>query len=247
MGLSLSGLEATSDAAWLLGVLRVFAEHERDGGRLTTRVLYTNGSGLCAETTGATLLPALVAAGLTRVELSRHAVDPARNAAIMRFRPGVAVAEARVFEAMAREVAKAVPLRMVCVLQRGGVETAEQAREYLAWAASLGAGDVVFRELARLGDLYRPGRSVRLVGERRVAVEPFISAFLPGHGVEVVDGYYYYSVRISRSAAIDAIFEASDYAEMRRQHESDVIRKLVFHPHGTLGGDWSPDREILWP
>lgn len=79
MGLSLSGLEATSDPAWLLGLLALVREQ---GALLPERVLYTNGSGLA---THPELIDALAEASFDRVELSRCHFDERTNQRIMRF------------------------------------------------------------------------------------------------------------------------------------------------------------------
>lgn len=256
MGLSLSGLEATSDPTWLSAVLATFADHLRAGGCLDERVLYTNGSGFADRETGEALVAALAAIDLTRVELSRHALGTAENDAIMRFRPGVAIRDRDTFTAVARRIAAAFPLRMVCVVQRGGVATPRDVARYAAWALALGAQEVVFRELARLDDTYRPTRSVRVVDDTRVPIESVLAFWRSDQGGAelrrfdpecVVAGYYYWSLRFRDAAGRRIIFETSDYATMKQCHRSEVVHKLVFHPNGSLGADWSPFQRILVP
>jgi hypothetical protein len=245
IGISLSGLEATDDAGWLLGVLDALGDHERESP-VEERVLYTNAAGLARETTGATLLPRLRDYGLTRAEVSRQHFDQGANDAIMRFRPGRPIRDRAVFERTLIDVQDHVPVRLVCILQAGGVATAEGVAAYVAWAAKLGVGDVVFRELSRLGEEYADNRPLRTIEANRVALEPLVEALWPTlvpHAVTA--GYYFWNVRTTL-AGVTVTFETSDYREMKRRHTSGVVFKLIYHANGNLCGDWDPDREVLF-
>lgn len=244
IGFSLSGLEQTDDADYFETVLDAVRDH-RDVAPVDDVVLYSNGSGLARETTGARLLPRL--SELTRVELSRHAATQGANDAIMRFRPEVPVSRIEIFEQVARDALDHTHVRLVCVVQRGGVWDLTTLQAYLRWARSLGVRDVVFRELSRLGDLYRPNRTLRLVEEGRVAIESLIAPALEWdelHPERLTAGYYYWNLR-ARWHEIQVTFETSDYVEMKQRHQSGVIYKMVFHADGTLSADWDPDREVL--
>jgi hypothetical protein len=251
LGLSLSGLEATDDAPWLLRLLAALMDHERRGGRWTDRVLYSNGAGLYPGTTGERIVPRLQDLALTRVELSRHADHEAANMAIMRFRPGVLVAEQAIFEDTVRFVSRHLPVRLVCVVQEGGVASVDQVLRYAAWARALGVRDLVFRELSRIHGGYRPTRSLRIVDRRRVPIERLLAPLLAraGHGDLRADavtvGYYYWNVRFTYAGDTALVLETSDYNVMKQQHRTDVIHKLVFHADGTLAADWDPDRQVI--
>ena len=82
MGMSLSGLEATSDPAWMLRLLALIEAYDE---LFPERVLYTNGTGLC---THPTLIDGLEMAHFDRVELSRCHFDEVVNQRIMRFDRG---------------------------------------------------------------------------------------------------------------------------------------------------------------
>lgn len=242
MGLSLSGLEQTDDADFFEGIMDSIAAHRQSGGAIRDVVLYSNGAGLARSTTGGRLLPRL--AEVTRVELSRHSNVQSRNDAIMRFRPEVPVAAQAVFEDVVRDAAALTHVRLVCVVQHGGVD-ALTLMSYLRWAAQLGVKDVVFRELSRLGDTYRANRTLRLVEERRIGIEGLFESV--HHELEllhVVDGYYYWNVACAFEG-MRVTFEVADYIQMKTEHASEVVQKLVFHADGTLGADWDPDREVL--
>jgi hypothetical protein len=250
IGYSLSGLEATDDAAWLLDVLDVLDAHGR-ASPVGERVLYSNGNGLSPRTTGAHLVPRLAAFGLTRVELSRHAVAQGDNDAIMRFHAHAATRDNDAFaEAVQFARAGGLRVRLVCVVQRGGVADLDAAERYLAWARALGVDDVVFRELSRTGARYRANASLRLVDDARVPIETFLRA-LEGRNarafapIERTRGYYYENVRGTWDG-VSVTFEASDYVDMKARHASGVVHKLVFHANGNLCADWDPEREVLW-
>ncbi|MFK8001274.1 MAG: hypothetical protein AB8H86_16890 [Polyangiales bacterium] len=243
MGLSLSGLEQTDDADFFEGIMDSIVAHRQSGGCIRDVVLYSNGAGLARSTTGARLVPRL--AEVTRVELSRHSNLQSRNDAIMRFRPEVSVAKQAAFEEVVRDAHAFAHVRLVCVVQHGGVDDARTLMSYLRWAANLGVKDVVFRELSRLGDTYRANRTLRLVEERRVGIEGLFEGVhqeLELH--HVVDGYYYWNVACAFED-MRVTFEVADYIQMKKEHASDVVQKLVFHADGTLGADWDPDREVL--
>ncbi len=249
LGFSLSGLEQTDDPDFFEAVLDAIGTHRAAGAPIDDVVLYSNGAGLARETTatpedaGRRLLPRL--AEVTRVELSRHAATHDANQAIMRFRPGVPVADRTVFERVAQDAMERTHVRLVCVVQEGGVWDQESLWTYLRWAESIGVRDVVFRELSRLGDLYRPNRTLRLIEEHRVSIESLLEPALElVEPVAVTAGYYYWNLR-ARWRGIDVTFETSDYVEMKRRHQSGVIYKLVFHADGTLSADWDPDREVI--
>ena len=245
LGFSLSGLEQTDDPDFFATVLDAVKAHRESGAPIEESVLYSNGAGLTQATHGARLLPRL--REITRIELSRHASTQPRNDAIMRFRPGVEVARREVFERVAQDAAQHTHVRLVCVVQRGGVWDLDTLRAYLDWARAIGVRDVVFRELSRLGDLYRPNRTLRLIEDGRVAIESLIAPALGWDALRlerVTAGYYWWNLR-ARWDDVEVTFETSDYVEMKRRHQSGVIYKLVFHADGTLGADWDPDREVL--
>ncbi|MFT5355130.1 MAG: hypothetical protein ACI9KE_002346 [Polyangiales bacterium] len=193
MGLSLSGLEQTDDADFFEGIINTIVDHRQSGGAIRDVVLYSNGAGLARSTTAERLLPLL--REVSRVEFSRHSNQQDRNDAIMRFRPDVAVAEQAVFEQVVQDAHAFSHVRLVCVVQHGGVDDAATVMSNLRWAAELGVKDVVFRELSRLGDTYKANRTLPLVEERRVGIEGlFEGVHQELKLLHMVDGYYYWNV-----------------------------------------------------
>jgi hypothetical protein len=249
MGLSVSGLEATSDPDWLEALLSVLAKHESGGHPFRDKVLYTNGFGF-ATPVGAQLFQALHRFGLARLELSRHSADADRNQNLMRFRPGVAVADNAAFEDVVARVRGRFAVRLVCVPQRGGVDDAGTLAAYLRWATSMGIRDVVFRELATIGDGYVEGSTARHHERARIAVASLRDILLAG-GVgfgfrHVADrsGYYYRTTLLERGSLRVAL-ESSCYVRMHARHRSGFVYKLVHHTNGNLCGGWNPDRDVL--
>ncbi|MGO1001483.1 hypothetical protein [Lysobacter sp. CA196] len=249
---SLSGLEASDDEAWFLQLLDTLAAAERDGVAVEERVLYSNGAGF-ARGRGAELIAALQRFGLSWVELSRHHPEPLRNQAIMRFREHEAIADAAVFEGVARRIADALPLRQVCILQHGGIDDAVGIDAYLDWAQRCGAGTVIFREFSRLGPDYRDNASRRYIERERVAIEAVLADCMAAPWwprmtpQQITEGYYFWNLRLrDERRGLQVVFESSDYGAMHRRHASGDLYKLVFHANGRLCAGWQPDRDILW-
>jgi hypothetical protein len=246
MGLSLSGLEATSDADWLLDVLAATGEHEREGAAFAEKVLYTNGSGLAAWPNR--LTPVLREAKLTRIEISRHSDRRPDNDRIMRFRGGVAVAGEEGFAQAIRNASSAAPVALVCILQAGGISRLEDVERYLGWARTMGVRQVIFRELSRLHDLYRPNATYRYIDAVSVPIEPTLRDALVSGRFEAIQGtlgYYYWNLRTKWAESVDVTFESSDYQRMKALHAGDTVYKLVFHANGQLCADWDPNTRVL--
>ena len=110
-------------------------------------VLITNGLQLAALEPAAAIaqLGELQQAGLGVLAVSRHHADEATNAALMK----VETKTPALLHAW-RSQADASPglrLRLVCVLQRGGVASTADIGEYVAWAVAMGVDEVCFKEL----------------------------------------------------------------------------------------------------
>jgi pyruvate-formate lyase-activating enzyme len=88
-------------------------------------------------------LARLEEAGLTVLSLSRHHAEPSRNAALMRLDTGTE----RVLESFRAGHLRTLKPRLVAVLQRAGLDSAEALAEYLEWAAAQGVEEVTWKEL----------------------------------------------------------------------------------------------------
>ncbi|WP_256078638.1 radical SAM protein [Massilia sp. YIM B04103] len=248
---SLSGLETTDDPEWMRQMLDALQRHA-ESSPVNDRVLYTNGSGLAHAAHGAALIERLAAFGLDWVELSRHHHREDTNQSIMRFRSGVEVRQQERFAAMLQRLSGRMPVKLVCIVQAGGVATAGDALDYLGWARNLGVEAVVFREFSQLDDSYRDNVTSRYIAGTRIPMAGLLEQclnqpeFATQFGFEqVTEGYYFWNL-IGRYRGMRVTFEASDYALMHRQHGSGNVYKLVFHANGNLCAGWNPERHILF-
>ncbi|MDP9895974.1 hypothetical protein J2W32_005074 [Variovorax boronicumulans] len=248
---SLSGLETSDDADWMLQLLHTLTASEKDGPLIEDRVLYTNGAGFAAPQ-GEALRCALQAFGLSWLELSRHHHDGATNQAIMRFRPEVTIGDQTVFERTARQLADAVPLRLVCILQRGGVAQPQDVAAYLSWARQCGASTVVFREFSRLDDCYRDNATARYLRAERVSMDALLTACLDDPEVSrgwtleaLTEGYYFWNLRLRTESGLNVVFESADYGAMHARHATGDIYKLVYFADGQLCAGWEPGHDVL--
>ncbi|WP_066269596.1 hypothetical protein [Hydrogenophaga palleronii] len=248
---SLSGLENSDDSAWLLQLLSVLQAAEQNGIPVQERVLYSNGSGF-ALVPGPVLLDALQRFGLSWVELSRHHHQGAANQAIMRFRPGQPITRQPCFEQVVQQLAARLPLRLVCLLQQGGIASPDGVADYLAWAAHCGAGTVIFREFSRLDRDYRDNGTARYLASARVPMAPLLRACLddPRLGprwqlCSLTEGYYFQNLRVRTPEGLEVVFEWSDYGAMHERHASGEVYKLVYFANGQLCAGWDPGHDVL--
>lgn len=246
MGLSLSGLEATSEPEWLLRLLALLERHPK---LFAEKVLYSNGSGLATDER---LIPALVRAGFDRVELSRAHFDSKTNHRVMRFDLAQPIRQGAVFDAVVRRaLASGLAVKLVCILNDQAVATVEQVEQYVEQAQALSVEHVVFRELSALGELYVPNRETRWIDRHRVSVRALMDAIYDDarrrDGWElqgVTAGYYYYNERYLRGRT-EVTLEGSSYVAHHEAVESGVLQKLVFHSTLELCGDWVPDAQRI--
>jgi hypothetical protein len=245
---SLSGLETTDDADFMCALLDSLSQHAQRSP-VEQRVLYSNGAGF-AGSARARLLARLSSFELSWVELSRHHFDAERNQAIMRFRDGQLQREAAGFDSMLAALREAHAVKLVCIVQRGGIDSAETLDQYLSWAQARGVNSVIVREFSKLDTSYVRNGTARYIDSARVAVEGLLrdtsqrlGAALELHSVTA--GYYFWNV-VGRYQGMEVIFEVADYALMRTLHDSERIYKLVFHNNGALCAGWEPGQQVLF-
>ncbi len=248
---SLSGLEMTDDIAWLCQLMAVLAEHAAHSP-VEQRVLYTNGSGFADPHGGAALAAQLAQFQLNLLELSRHHFDAAINQKIMRFRPANGVMDGDNFAAMVKKLLPIFPLKLVCIVQKGGVDSLAGLLAYVAWARQLGVEKIVFRELSLLDDNYLANKTFLYIAAARVSVAGLLLEFLqhasthPQFEFRQATHGYYFSNLVACYQGVEITFESSNYGQMHSMHDSGRIYKLVFHANGNLCADWHPDRHILF-
>ena len=246
---SLSGLECTDDPDWLLALLDTLKS-----GQAEESVMYTNGAGFADD--GHRLLPALSHFGLSWLEWSRHHDQQAQNQHIMRFRASVKMAAQPVFEKALKNALGQIPVRLVCVVQRGGIETRADVLRYVSWAHSLGVRTVIFREFSELPENYQHNATRRYIDDSRIAIDALLqdcmedAAFRRSYSpVALTGGYYFWNARWQDADTREVIFEKSDYRAMLEREAGTpegLIYKLVFHANGNLCSGWQPGRHVLW-
>lgn len=109
-------------------------------------VLITNGVHLARRQPAdcAARLADYAAAGLSVLAVSRHHHDRNANAAIM----GLDTGTGRVLDAWSQLHHSCKPrLRLICVLQKGGIETGDDLAAYASMAVSCGIEEICFKEL----------------------------------------------------------------------------------------------------
>lgn len=247
---SLSGLESTDDPDWLLELLSTL-QNPACGPNVESSVMYSNGSGLVAHVDR--LLPALESFGLSAIEWSRHHDAQEANQRIMRFRAGQRVAEQDAFLRAVGQVNSSIPVRLVCVVQQGGIATPDDVMRYIDWAHGLGVSTVIFREFSELPASYRRNAAHRYIDTTRVSVEELLQGCMADrrfrerhHPLALTSGYYFWNARWLTDKQQEVVFEKSNYAAMLAHESSGLVYKLVFHANGHLCAGWQPDHHVLW-
>ena len=109
-------------------------------------VLISNGVRLAKmdEPNAVARLKELHDAGLSVLALSRHHPSEVVNARLMNLET---LTPALLRRANNKETLPNLQVRLICVLQRGGVKSVEGVAQYIAWAVSAGVEEVCFKEL----------------------------------------------------------------------------------------------------
>lgn len=247
---SLSGLESTDDVAWFAELLHTLRDVAA-GPAVEGSVLYTNGAGFAREPRR--LLSALRAFDLGWIEWSRHHDDAAANQRLMRFRDGLAIAQDDGFTRALRVAVGALPVKLVCIVQRDGIATPADVLRYVRHARSLGVDGVVFREFSELPASYRANATRRHIDAHRVRIDDLLPDCLATPALRellqpgaLTGGYYFWNARLHTADGFEVVFEKSDYGALHAHEDSGRIYKLVFHANGHLCTGWQPDRHVLW-
>lgn len=241
---AVTGGEASLD--WRLPrILRTLAHK-----RARQRTLTTNGSGLLENREGRRVLDWVVDTRLKYLNISRASVDQARNARFMGFAEAPKPSELAKVIAFAR--AGGVRPRLSCVLLEGEVDSLGGVVDYLDFARSVGADNVIFRQLMRTDPrAHAENAVVRFSDAHRARLEAILDAVSADPSFEFVRqvvGYYYY-VEVWHRDGIDVVFEEADLARLEETKRlmPGVVHELVFHPDGRLASTWQPWDGVLGP
>ncbi|WP_232247236.1 radical SAM protein [Kitasatospora azatica] len=131
-------------------------------------------------------LAALSAAGLSVLAVSRHHQDDAVSERLMMLRtPVSSVVDTWRVE---RDRWPGLRMRLICVLQHGGVADAAGVADYLSWAAALGVEEVCFKELyvsTSTESLYFDRAANTWSREHQVSLS-VVTRFAEQHGFDLV-------------------------------------------------------------
>lgn len=136
-------------------------------------VLITNGVRLAEafETDPFGTLLALQDAGLSVLAISRHHVSEIINSRLMKLQTDTP----SILRNYAMNISRLSDLsvRLICVLQRGGVETVADVDDYVTWAASFDIHEVCFKELyvsTTVESVYHSARANKWSAENQVSL-----------------------------------------------------------------------------
>jgi hypothetical protein len=249
MAYSLSGLEMTDDAEWMSDLLDALSRHAAHSP-IQERVLYSNAAGLAVNGGQPDLIRKIIDFDMSWIEVSRHHFDEQKNQAIMRFRDGMDVRHQEVFERSIRQLSGNVPVKLVCIVQHGGIDSAEAIDAYIRWAATLGVRTVIFRQLSALDASYKSNATSRYINRHQLSIQDLLKSYAsqktatPIEWLRSTDGYYFWNIA-GHIKNTEIIFEAADYGQMHRFHDSGRIYKLVIHANGNLCAGWDPEQHVL--
>ena len=246
---SLSGLEMTDDAAWFSELLTMLSQH-RNVSPIESSILYSNTAGLVGDNNQ--LIDQIAKFNFDWIEVSRHHFDEPVNQRIMRFRQDQNISSNIVFSQVIETLLTKVDVKLVCIIQSGGVDSPESAIKYLQWANALGVKHVIFREFSSLNQSYKNNNTYRYIESSRKSMTQLLEQLFQYSNFKAnidwlssTSGYYFNNL-IGTYKGMSVTFEHSDYAVMNFKHASDKIYKLVFHANGNLCAGWAPDEHILF-
>jgi molybdenum cofactor biosynthesis enzyme MoaA len=165
----ITGGEPTLKPSRVEAVLDILAPYSLD-----LVVMYTNGSQLLRQFRGKAIAQMLKEKGLDYVNHSVHHHDPAKNKVIFGIQN---LPDASIIAEHLREIS--LPLRYCATLQKGGLETADDILQYLAFASSNKAQDVYFRELFKVSRESASNTApIKYTKARFVPAQPIIEALV---------------------------------------------------------------------
>lgn len=254
IGLSLSGLEATSEPNWFKRMCELLGKYP---DLFDEKVLYSNGSGFALYQNQ--MIESLNNLNFDRIELSRQHYDEKINQKIMRFEKVQPIIFNELYEDVTKNVLPALfkIVKNSCILTKAGISNIEEVEQYLSWAFSLGVKRVVFRELSVIGDegYNKQNKTKQWIDDNRVTISSVLNEVAPSFSsvrknfdyMFTTIGYYYMNETYRYKDSIDVIFETSSYEALASSFEKypNIVNKLIFHPNGNLTSDWEQDTKVI--
>jgi cyclic pyranopterin phosphate synthase len=238
--ISITGGEPSKDRR-LPGILEVVSRY-----RAPRKTLTTNGSGLVDRG----VMDRVCEAGLDHLNISVAHPDRDENARLMRL--PAALREDQLAEVVRLARTAGMRVRLSCVLLREGIDSLGRISEYLTFARSIGADNVIFRQLMQSDPMSHLDNAVVSYSKlQRVLVEPILQLISNDARftfARQILGYYYY-VEVWRYDGMDVVFEEADLAQIEvvKQRDPETIHELIFHPNARLASTWQPWDGVLGP
>lgn len=238
--LSLSGKEPTESLNFLKMILRIFSEEQN----ISQKVMYSNLSGFTEHYDEFTSI--ISDYNLTRIETSRHHFNENINQNIMNFySKHKDIMYNNVYSDIVSNLLQITPIKMVCVMQKTGISDIYNIMKYIEWANSIGIKEIVFRELSLFDESVKLNKVSQYINNNRVEVYDLIKNLDNSFELKsIFKGYYYFSFVYKYFDSI-VTFEVSDYEEMIKHHNSNVINKLIYYPNKNLCLDWNMQNIIF--
>lgn len=243
--LSLSGMEPLESLDFLEQVLVSFDKYVANGGKIDTKVIYSNLSAMVDRSRD--IIDLVKKYNIDRIETSRHHYNEDKNQEIMSFRANQDIRFNKYYEEAVSKLLQQIAVKMVCVVQQTGVNSISEVEKYIEWCSKIGVKDVVFRELSIINDeQFRKNNTSSYIEKNRVEIYSLLKDLPSSFKLkEIVKGYYYLSFIYTYNDVISVNFEVSDYTEMIKNHTSDIISKLIYYPNADLCMDWNMQQKIL--
>jgi len=155
---------------------------------------------------------ALHDAGLRVLAISRHHSDASINEQLM----GLSTPTASVINTwrQCRDRWPQLRLRLICVLQKGGVDTAEEIGNYLSWASRQGVQEVCFKELyvsTSVESVYHD-REANLWSRRNQVPLSLLTRFVEEHGF-MIEATLPWGAPVYRGEWLGAPMRVAAYSE----------------------------------
>jgi hypothetical protein len=157
-------------------------------------------------------IEALHDAGLRVLAISRHHSDASINEQLM----GLSTPTASVINTwrQCRDRWPQLRLRLICVLQKGGVDTAEEIGNYLSWASRQGVQEVCFKELyvsTSVESVYHD-REANLWSRRNQVPLSLLTRFVEEHGF-MIEATLPWGAPVYRGEWLGAPMRVAAYSE----------------------------------
>ena len=243
--LSLSGMEPSESINFLQQILRSIQEFKKNYNSIHQIVMYTNLSGVVNNKTE--IQQFIQEIGLNKIEVSRHHYDEEINQQITRFKLQKQIKKNTVFEQSRQSILPFTNVKLVCVLQKAGINSLTEIIKYLEWGIVNNIKDFTFRALAILTNQHKTNKTTQYIQKNYISIQSFISEIENDPNFKInstTKGYYYTSIQYIYKGVYTVTLEASDYNLMLQKHDSNSLQKLILYPNGTLCKDWNTFQKL---